>query len=169
MQVHMPARNTNKPTNTLYKQTTTTICSFGSCGNFPNLTRIYLNLRKHIHLLNTVISESIEYRVEYDRSHGKKVAARECNQKLMLVWMGVELQEMEIDGESFEHVLTLNIVEMFIKMFRMLIGAQQMKKIKLTPTRMMLALFLRAIFLIIRILVLGAFVRMFGSALHTLQ
>ena len=97
------------------------------------------------------------------------MAARECNQKLMLVWMGVELQEMEIDGGSFEHVLTLNIVERFIKMFRMLIGAQQMKKIKLTPTRMRLALFLRAIFLIIRILVLGVFVRMFESVWHTLQ
>ena len=86
----------------------------------------------------------------------------------MLVWMGVELQEMEIDWGSFEHVLTLNIVEMFIKMFRMLIGAQQMKKIKLTPTRMMLALLIRAIFLIIRILVSGAFVRMFGNDLQTL-
>ena len=75
---------------------------------------------------------------------------------------------MEIDVGSFENVLTLNMVEMFIKMLRMLIGAQQMKKIKLTPTRMMLALFLRAIFLIIRILVFGAFVLMFGSALQTL-
>ena len=123
---------------------------------------------KHIYLLNTVISQTIEYRVEYYRSHGKKVTAREYYQKLMLVWMGVELQEMEIDWGSFEHVLTLNIVEMFIKMFRMLIGAQQMKKIKLTPTRMMLALLIRAIFLIIRILVSGAFVRMFGNDLQTL-
>ena len=75
---------------------------------------------------------------------------------------------MEIDVGSFENVLTLNMVEMFIKMLRMLIGAQQMKKIKLTPTRMMLALFIWAIFLIMRILVSGAFVRMFGNDLQTL-
>ena len=103
MQVHMPARNTNKPTNTLYKQTNAIICSsvvwcfriLISCGNFPNLTTIYLNLRKHIYLLNTVISQSIEYRVEYDRSHGKKVTSGEYYEQLVLVWRGEGLQEME--------------------------------------------------------------------------
>ena len=50
--------------------------------------------------------------------------------------------------------LGLIMVEMLREMLRMLMGAQQMKKTMLTPTKMLFVLFLLAIFLVVRTLFL---------------
>jgi hypothetical protein len=45
------------------------------------------------------------------------------------------------------------MLEILSEMFKMLMGAQQMKKTRLTPIRMLLVLLLLAIFLMVRLLV----------------
>ena len=47
----------------------------------------------------TVISKSIEYRVEYNRSHGKQLADREDDQKLVLVKRGRGLHKIKINDD----------------------------------------------------------------------
>ena len=63
---------------------------------------------------------------------------------------------------------TLSMLLMLREMFRMLMGAQQTKKTKLTPIRMLFVLLLLAIFLIIRILFDLLAAGMIGKDLQTL-
>ena len=58
--------------------------------------------------------------------------------------------------------------ETFREMLRMLMGAQQMKKTRLTPIKMLFVLLLLAIFLIMRMLVVLLLVGKIGNDLQTL-
>ena len=48
-------------------------------------------------LLDTVIGESIEHRVEDDRGHGEKMTSGEYDEKMVLIWRGERLKQMAIN------------------------------------------------------------------------